>query len=149
MLRTFTPTPRNELDKPPIKPGVYWFSVDKVLEKDGKKGKYYEVQLKVITEQGRAVTVFDGLSLVENMHWKLCHFFDSIGMSEMYDSGRIIFEKILGAKGVAELHEQEYNGKINIKVKDYIKREDQGAHDNNSEHTNDNEEATFNDDIPF
>lgn len=146
MLATFHKTPREELDKPLFNPGIYQYRLEDV-DPDAKSkagNPYYKVKLTIINADGRELTMFDQLSLQEKMHWKLAHFCDSINASEMYDNEQIDFVKLVGRYGYVELKEEEYQGKKYLKVKDYVKPENQPSNENIS-----NENNFQDDDVPF
>lgn len=126
MYSNFEPTPRSELDRPPFEPGQYKFKIEDIEKKMSKNGnEYHNLKLTFFNQNHRTITIYDSLTLVKNMHWKLAHFFDSIQMPGLYDSGSINWNAIKNKIGYAELVMDEYEGKKRLKIKDYIKEIDQ------------------------
>jgi len=123
--------------------GIYPFVIVtaqvKVALKSGNE--MLSIMIKVSSEHGKSVNIFDNLVNLESMAWKHHHLCKSIGQEDLYTQGAVNPKGLEGCGGMVEIiieDDQKY-GKRN-KVKDYVCAEDQ---------LNPGVEPTLNDDIPF
>ena len=103
--------------------GEHPFEVLEAAEKQSKAGNdMLAMKLGIDTEDGKRA-VFDYLG--EFAEYKLRHFFDTIGQLEMYESGNIDAEALVGCTGVARIVIQPAKDGYDAKnsVKDYVKRD--------------------------
>ena len=102
--------------------GEHPFEVLEATDKQSKAGNdMLALKLGIDTEDGKRA-VFDYLG--EFAEYKLRHFFDTIGQLEMYESGNIDAEALVGCTGMARIVIQPAKDGYDAKnsVKDYVKR---------------------------
>ena len=105
----------------PWEPGVYDFTIQEARETDSRQGNpMIELRLKIMRPDGRERTVFDYLVFTEGMQYRIRHCFEAIGLDALYESGDVSAGGMVGASGRCEIHIEEYNGKRNNKVRNYI-----------------------------
>lgn len=146
-------TPRSELDKKLFeekKP--YQFEVINVEYGPAKTSgnTLLKLSLRFFTDTGVTHEIFDSIPLMHSMFWKVAHYCDSIGCSEMYDANNFILQEMLRKTGWAFIKYETYEGTERPKVKDYIKKELQKSLVSQPQPSAPPAvEAPFNDDIPW
>ena len=113
-----------------LKPGKYRFEVTGFERKQFKgSGKTPPCLQAVITvnidggEQGtgRATTNF---FLTQKQAWKIAQFFVSIAVMKKGETKAMDWNKVIGASGMLELDNREYNGNLYNEVKKWIAPEE-------------------------
>lgn len=107
-----------------LDPGEYSFIVDYAEATTSKSGNpMIKVILFVLDKSGYEKQIND--YLMEEMAYKLRHFFYSIGMGNQYEIGQIEPSKLLGKKGVAKIKIAEAKDNFPPKnvVSDYLVKE--------------------------
>lgn len=111
---------------PPV--GEYGFTViefEKTFSKAGNKMAKLNLQLD---ETGRNYKVYDYIVLSQKNKWKICKFFESLGLKEKGESlPRMPWEKVVGKSGRITIKHEEYNGKTSVKVDEYVLSEQEDA----------------------
>ena len=101
-----------------LDPGEYSFEVVEAVEKQSKAGNdMIEVNLRFI-DGFTAVNVKDWL--VSKVSWKVEQFMLGIGMKDVFESGEVSPDMLIGRGGVAELGIREHEGKFYNEVGKYI-----------------------------
>lgn len=113
--------------------GVYQFTVLEAYETTSKSGNQ---MIKVVLEffngyKSRKITDYLLLDPKSPMRYKLRHFCDTLGLSDVYEKGEVDTEQFIDKSGNAQLGVQEskdpqYNDK-NV-VSDYVKVENVSGH---------------------
>lgn len=110
----------DDYQAPPI--GEYVFKIvklDKTYSKSGDPMAKLQLQL----EAPGNPTVFDYLVLRESLAWKLCSFFVSVGLMEPgEDLAKMPWDEVEGARGRCKIKHEEYNGKVQPKIDQYLPR---------------------------
>lgn len=110
--------------------GTYTFRVDS-LEKGSFSGSEKMAPCPKATlrfsvknvDNGKEGTVFDHLFLNSKAEWKLSQFFKSIGMKKTGEKIHMPWNDVEGAEGKMKISIQEYNGKKNNQVEEYLNYE--------------------------
>lgn len=117
----FAPKTEEELNANNIfKKGIYDFEVYRAVDKISKSGnEMIELELKVFASDGEQTHVFD--YLLEAMGYKLKHFCEATGLSDIYQSGNLTADMCSGraAKCTLEIEPKTSNYAEKNKVKDY------------------------------
>lgn len=121
-----------------LEKGQYPFRVKSVIQKKTKSGAYemLEVELGVIDNNGREITIKDWIVFMDEMAWKFRHFAATCDLMDFYEEDRLEHYHFLNKNGVVKLSIREYEKdgevfKANA-VADYIKpsrQESQAAND--------------------
>ncbi len=121
----FSPKSKEEIaaERGVLKAGEGEFIVTEALETTSKSGnEMMKLKLKVWDSEGREGMVFD--YLINNVHWKLYNFFESIGNLEAYEAGVLDPLVLIGAAGKCKLGiQKDATGKYGdqTKIVDYLK----------------------------
>lgn len=102
--------------------GEYDFTVEELERTFSQKSgnPMARVNLRLDCD-GQPYRVYDYLVLSTSMAWKLCQFFESLGLKEKgKDLKKMPWDKVLGATGRVKIKHEEYNGEPRVKVDRYL-----------------------------
>ncbi len=69
------------------------------------------ITLKITTDKGEVVNVFDDLILHKKMEWKLSQFFRAIGLKKKGERLVMDWNKVIGARGKVHVFVNKYTAK--------------------------------------
>ncbi len=107
--------------------GEYPFCVKAITEKKTKNGAHdmLEVELGVLSDEGREITLKDWIVLMDEMGWKLRHFAATCGILDRYDDEILEARDFLGKNGVVKIvigdYEKDGEVRKTNRVGDYVK----------------------------
>ncbi len=113
--------------------GVYLLEVVKVTVKPTKAGdsKNLNVQLKCIEMNEAAFeghTVWETLSLKPGARWKVQEFLEGVtGKDWRDDSMQLDIDELPGLTSYATCYQDEYNGKVSLKVRTWLGDSSEGG----------------------
>lgn len=155
----FTPKTEKEIVEERLWPeGEYDFSVSQAVEATSKAGnEMIKAFVTVYRPDGKVMELTD--YLMESMLWKLLHFCEATGLSDLYHSGQIVGD---GMGEIVEFKGKEGRLKLGIQksddypdknvIKDYISSDDAAPRPKKAKVTNEQVQKPLDDledEIPF
>ena len=111
----------------PIVDGTYECKIEKIEDRKGEKGEYWNLTLIVANGTFVNRTIFTNVTFGEKAKWKLCHLLISAGIVETgakgvksFDSRDQMRNSLTGRNVFAKVQMREYNGQMRPEVANFV-----------------------------
>ena len=140
----FNPIPEEELNTSNwknIDEGIHTFTITEVTCDTYAEGSKMKISYRVTDDNGNSGTWYDNFS--DKTQWKVIQMLKSIGRKDMYKTGKLSPEALVGKYGKCEMKNREYNGKTSLQISGYIEREKVESVSNQAAGWDDDESIPF------